>query len=74
LKNAAIDDGHDCVRNFYFVFIPLHQHLAFVTQPKRLLVAAVITVITTPKDTRGEFKKRPNFLNSTPTSTESALG
>jgi hypothetical protein len=36
---------------------------------KRLLIAAVITVIATPKGIRGEFKKGPNFLNSTPTST-----
>jgi hypothetical protein len=49
-----MDDGHDCVGNFYFagcVCIHLQPHLAFVNQPKALFDSGSDhTLITTPKD------------------------
>jgi len=51
---SPVDDGHDFVRNFYFVgcvCIPLQPHLAFLNQ-RKVLVDSVSdhTVITRPKD------------------------
>jgi hypothetical protein len=49
-----MDDGRDCVRNFYFaacVCIPLQPHLALFNQPKALVDSGSDhAVITTPKD------------------------